>query len=82
MLHARLDYQRFQDPAGKIPEDEPVMLFRAQDKYAPQALSYYANILEANNEDPNIITAVRLHIKAMKEWQTNVKVKSPDLPND
>ena len=28
MKHARDDYNRIQDPAGKIPEDEPVFLLR------------------------------------------------------
>lgn len=31
MRHAREDYNRIQDPAGKIHEDEPVFLMRAQD---------------------------------------------------
>jgi hypothetical protein len=30
MKHARDDYNRIQDPAGLIPEDEPVFLLRAQ----------------------------------------------------
>ena len=32
MIHARDDYNRIQDPAGKIPADEPVFLLRAQDE--------------------------------------------------
>lgn len=30
MLHAREDYNRFQDPEGLIPDDEPVFLLRGQ----------------------------------------------------
>ena len=37
MLHAREDYQRIQDPDDKIGEDEPVMLFRAQDRHMAAA---------------------------------------------
>lgn len=42
MLHARRDYDRFQDPDEKIPMNEPVMLFRGQDKLVPNLLRIYA----------------------------------------
>lgn len=32
MKHARKDYNRIQDPAGLIPDNEPVFLVRGQDK--------------------------------------------------
>lgn len=37
MRHARPDYDRFQDPAGLIPEDE-VILIRGQDQAAIPAM--------------------------------------------
>lgn len=42
MKHARDDYNRIQDPAGLIPEDEPVFLLRGQDVLASDAVRYYA----------------------------------------
>lgn len=45
MKHAREDYNRIQDPANLIPENEPVFLFRAQDKFAVIALEAYVEAL-------------------------------------
>lgn len=42
MIHSRPDYQRLQDPAGLIPQDEPVFLLRAQDKTAAQVVAIWA----------------------------------------
>lgn len=42
MLHARADYNRIQDPAGLIPEDEPVFLLRAQDRTAAFVVRWWA----------------------------------------
>ena len=78
MLHARADYNRFQDPEGKIPVDEPVMLFRAQDKYTARVVMFYAKLLE---EDPAVdrkmVDAVKGHAVKMAEWS---KHKTPDMP--
>ena len=42
MIHARPDYNRIQDPDGRIPQDEPVFLLRAQDKTAAQVVAIWA----------------------------------------
>lgn len=81
MKHARPDYERFQDPAGKIPADEPVMLFRAQDKHFIPLLSLYAGRLMADPDtDEDIIAAVWRHIDLAKAWQLENGCKTPDLP--
>jgi hypothetical protein len=46
MKHARPDYDRIQDPAGRIPADEPVLLFRAQDKHAAAVARFHADLVE------------------------------------
>ncbi len=80
MLHAREDYKRFQDPENKIPEDEPVMLFRAQDKYAAGAVEFYANLIasdpDATDEALNVSAVCFKWSEKMKAWP---KQKSPDL---
>lgn len=43
MKHARDDYNRIQDPAGRIPDDEPVFLLRGQDVLAAAIVRAYAN---------------------------------------
>jgi hypothetical protein len=75
MLHARDDYNRIQDPEGKIPEDEPVFLLRAQDKLAIPAVRLYAFlcwVFQAND----VSKVAREHVKRMSEWP---KKKIPDL---
>lgn len=78
MKFTRDDYnKRIVDKAKKIPEDEPVFLLRAQDKYAPSTLRFYAKLLE---EDGNTEMAeeLRAHARNMIVWQKSVKVKAPD----
>lgn len=76
MKHARDDYNRIQDPAGLIPDDEPVFLLRAQDKLACEAVSYYAELCEAE-QAPDVAAKARAHANAMQAWP---KKKLPDLP--
>jgi len=78
MKFTREDYnQRIIDKAGKIPEDEPVFLLRAQDAYAPSTLRHYARLLE---EDGNSEMAEELrdHARHMVVWQKSVRVHLPD----
>jgi L-lysine 2,3-aminomutase len=76
MRHARADYERFQDPAGKIPAAEPVMLFRGQDRFAARVLRYYAHLLASADADRDIIRAVQCQADAMDAWPVK---KTPDL---
>lgn len=78
MLHARTDYMRFQDPWGKIPELEPVMLFRAQDRHFVSVLEFYAARLR-NNGDQRLLMAVTNHIERGKQWPYT---KSPDMSGE
>lgn len=78
MRHARADYDRIQDPAGLIPQDEPVFLLRGQDKFAAETLRYYAHLVRnSENPDERIIIATEMQVERMKEWP---KHKAPDLP--
>jgi hypothetical protein len=76
MKHARADYDRIQDPAGLIPEDEPVMLFRAQDKHFDRVLRFYRDIVLIDHGDPKIIAAIDRHLELADAWPVK---KSPDL---
>lgn len=76
MKHARADYDRFQDPAGLVPADEPVFLIRGQDKHAAKLVRTYADMVEADGGDPGIVSACREHADLMDTWP---KKKSPDL---
>jgi hypothetical protein len=75
MRHARPDYDRIQDPLGKIPLDEPVFLLRAQDEHAPVAVRAYADAVEAAGGDAEIIRRSREQADRMDAWPTR---KAPD----
>lgn len=76
MRHARNDYNRIQDPAGLIPEDEPVFLFRGQDKYASAILRFYASLVAADKPASPIVKATLRQADAMDAWGTK---KAPDM---
>ena len=78
MKHARADYDRIQDPAGLIPEDEPVFLFRAQDKHFDRVLRFYRDIVAMDaKHDPKIITAIEEQLVRAEAWPVK---KRPDMP--
>lgn len=83
MKHARKDYDRIQDPSNLIPEDEPVMLFRAQDMYAPDALKAYAehirHDMQATPEALAVADRVMEWAHQMEQYALNHIAKSPDL---
>ena len=82
MKHARPDYNRIQDPAKLIPEDEPVFLIRAQDKVAPAALEFYADLAAGHGASQQVINSVVTHAQAMRAWQRENGSKVPDMPVD
>jgi hypothetical protein len=82
MVHARTDYNRIQDPAGKIGADEPVILFRAQDALMPAILAFYADRVRQLHGDQRIIDSALAHEQATRKWQRMNKCKLPDMPED
>lgn len=78
MLHAREDYNRIQDPARKIPKEEPVFLLRAQDELACKAVDYYA-FLCSKAQAPEVAAMAWEHAEKMRLWP---KKKTPDLPSE
>ena len=81
MIHARKDYDRFQDPAGLIPEDEPVFLLRGQDIVAPVVVVVWADLAEAEGANQTIIGHAREHAELMRTWQKEHGSKIPDMPS-
>lgn len=79
MKHARADYDPIQDPRGLIPDDEPVMLFRAQDENFGDVCMFYAARLESKGGDPEMIRRVRAHAKLGAAWPNK---KKPDLASN
>ncbi|HYF56693.1 MAG TPA: hypothetical protein VEA41_20745 [Salinarimonas sp.] len=79
MRHARTDYDRIQDPAGIIPEDEPVFLIRGQDKTAADTVRFWAAEAKRAGAGQTIIDLALEQADRMEEW---AKHKVPDLPAD
>jgi len=78
MKFTRDDYnKRIIDTAGKIPDDEPVFLLRAQDVYAPSTLRFYAKLLEEDG-NKSMADELLLHARQMVIWQKSVRVHKPD----
>ena len=80
MKHARDDYQQIQDPSGKIPEDEPVFLLRAQDKTAPAVVVHWALQAQLVGAEKEVVDSALDQAKAMSKWQREHGMKTPDLP--
>lgn len=76
MKHAREDYNRIQDPEGKIPEDEPVFLIRAQDELSGDVVRAWANLAEERGADPELVKRAFAHASKMDQWS---KKKKADL---
>lgn len=83
MKHAREDYNRIQDPEGKIPEDEPVFLIRAQDLAGPAAVNAYALMAELTGATDKVVDNSREQALAMLIWQAEHldDVHPADIPS-
>ena len=77
MLHARSDYNRIQDPENKIPVDMPVFLLLGKDKHASKTVRFWADEVEKDGGDPEIVRIAREHADKMDALLDH---KQPDLP--
>lgn len=80
MRHARADYNRIQDPAHLIPEDEPVFLIRGQDAVGPETVDHWAFMAEQEGASKEIIVAAKYQAAEMRKWQHIHGLKTPDMP--
>jgi hypothetical protein len=79
MVHGRSDYSRIQDPSGKIPEDEPVFLLRAQDSIAAETVAYWADRNRQVGGDPNLSALAQAHVLRMTSWRCRKPADGPPL---
>jgi hypothetical protein len=82
MIHARDDYNRIQDPAGRIPADEPVFLIRAQDRTGPAAVEAWAQLQYTLGGARDLALVAMNHADHMRIWQAQngERVKTADAP--
>lgn len=82
MIHARADYNCIQDDPdrkGAIPENEPVFLIRAQDKFGAALVRLWADINAAHGGDPDLIRMALAHADKMQKWPVK---KTADFRTD
>lgn len=77
MKHSRPDYNRIQDPLGRIPRDEPVFLLRGQDQLAADVVRYYASTALVFGLEQVYRDALE-QSRRMAEWPVK---KLPDIPD-
>lgn len=66
--------------ATPIGIDEPVILFRAQDKHFVKVLDHYREMLLRDGaHDPRMVESVERHIELANRWQADNGCKTPDL---
>ena len=82
MRHARSDYDRIQDPAGLIPDDEPVFLLRGKDGAAPAAVRAWAHAAEAMGASRHMVAKALEHAAAMEQYQREHSSDVPDMPTE
>lgn len=68
MIHARDDYNRIQDPEGKIPDDEPVFLIRGQDKVSGATVRAWADFNTQVGGDPEASRLAYAQAAKMDAW--------------
>ena len=63
-----------------IPDDEPLILFRAKDKLLPQVIENYKMLCQDAGCQPQQVESLGPLVQQVKDWQTaNAgKVKLPD----
>ena len=71
-------YGRVLTESGKIPAGEPVVVFRAQDKFLPAVLHNYLSLCAAASASPIHQTMILTVISKILVWQHDHKTKVPD----
>ena len=80
MKHARKDYDRIQDPAGLIGEDEPVFLLRAKDSLAADTARDWARRARAAGATDDTVSCAYMQADRIQLWGLQHGCKVPDVP--
>ncbi len=62
---------------GTIGEDEPVVVFRAQDQLLPEVLAVYAQMCIAHGSPAEHIQGLELSARRVIEWQREHHIQVP-----
>ena len=72
-----LKYGRVTIERGTIGEDEPVVVFRAQDRLLPKLLKVYKILCELAGSPQHHIEAIHDAAMMVKAWQVDNPTKTP-----
>ena len=78
MKHLRKDYDRIQDPDGKIGEEEPVFIIRAQDAAMAPTLRFWA--YQNWKRGGDLSDDVERFANEVEAWQLQNGMKTADAP--
>lgn len=70
-------YGRVTVERGTIGEDEPVVIFRAQDALLPKVLDIYRFLCEVAGSPSQHLTKIREAAQVVKGWQAQNYTKTP-----
>lgn len=68
---------RFDDPTVTIGDDEPVVVFRAQDRLLPKLLKVYRYFCDLAGSPDRHLAAIDRAAATVKEWQAAHPTKTP-----
>jgi hypothetical protein len=75
-------YGRVTVERGSIGEDEPVVVFRAQDQLLPEVLGLYAQMCLAHGSPADHIVGLELTARQVIEWQREHRTQVPQSAPD
>jgi hypothetical protein len=78
VIHARKDYDRIQDPEGKIPDDEPVFLIRGQDAVGAEVVREWARLNDEAGGDKRLSDMADEHADKMARWRVHKLADAPE----
>lgn len=74
-------YGRVTTEFGTIGEDEPVVVFRAQDKLLPKLLKIYKILCELAGSPQHHLDLIHESAMTIKEWQSSHHTQIPNSNN-
>jgi hypothetical protein len=60
-----------------VPDDEPLFLFRAQDKLTPKVLAYYRSLRVEMGDTDELLTRMDEQIDKIVQWQKSHYTQMP-----
>jgi hypothetical protein len=78
----RADYISFDALALRIPPDEPVFVFRAQDDLTPEIAEFYAGRLQQKGGDAYLVNLAIQHANRIRDWQEKNDTKTADYSEE